>query len=74
MTNPIALAVALTAALALPAWADTLSTEGTPPWEMCGECHGLDGLGAVARLSDSDVDALAGALSSTPPNTEGVRP
>ncbi|WP_109121329.1 cytochrome c4 [Azospirillum sp. TSO22-1] len=32
------------------AMADTLVTDGAPPWEMCGECHGLDGLSAVPRF------------------------
>jgi cytochrome c553 len=27
------------------ALADMISMEGVEPWEMCGECHGLDGAG-----------------------------
>jgi len=30
--------------------ADMIVTEGVQPWEICGECHGLDGVSPVARF------------------------
>lgn len=30
--------------------ADMIITEGMQPWEVCAECHGLDGISAMARF------------------------
>jgi cytochrome c553 len=43
-------AAALAAALGGPVGADMISSEGLEPWEVCGLCHGLNGLSAMAKF------------------------
>lgn len=49
MIRRLFLTVALTGAGAA-ARADSLSVNADAPWEMCGECHGLEGVSAVERF------------------------
>ncbi|MEO0386617.1 MAG: c-type cytochrome [Pseudomonadota bacterium] len=37
-------------AVATPAAADMISSEGLQPYEVCGLCHGLDGVSAMAKF------------------------
>ncbi|HZP75498.1 MAG TPA: c-type cytochrome [Pseudolabrys sp.] len=37
-------------AMIWPARADMLITDGMQPWEVCAECHGLDGISATAKF------------------------
>jgi cytochrome c553 len=58
MTEPICDPWAWRAAMALMALgstvslahADTLTTEGVQPWEVCAECHSMDGISRMARF------------------------
>lgn len=45
-----ALATALAATLATSASADMISTDGMAPYEVCGLCHGLDGISAMSKF------------------------
>jgi cytochrome c553 len=49
MRRPVAVLIAAGLTTA-PASADMLVTEGMAPWEVCAECHNLDGISIMARF------------------------
>jgi len=49
-THSLAIFLTMGGSITSSARADMIVTEGVQPWEICGECHGLDGVSPVARF------------------------